>query len=158
MSESNINNFQILIDKKRIVKKMVDNALLAFGVPHKKAVSDYRAAGIEYKDLVKQIASEIGGGGGSTPHPLKAGDTRLLSWQSTLDYGGSFWTQITFATPFADNQYSPNVIATFKDPTKIWTIAEVLPTGFRIVSNDGYAAPNDTVYWGATKHGEYQDL
>jgi len=135
---------------------MVDNALLAFGVPHKKAVSDYRAAGIEYGDLVKQIALEIGnGGGGSTPHPLKAGDTSTAIWQSTLDYGGKNWTQITFATPFADNKYSPNVIATFKDPTIIWTVAEVLPTGFRIVSNDADSAPNDVVYWGVTKHGEY---
>ena len=155
MSENNINNFQTLIDQKRIVKKIFKGALLAFGVPDKKAVSDYRPVGIEYSDLIEQLAIEIGGGGGSTPHPIKAGDTSSLPWQSTLDYGGKNWTQITFATPFADDKYSPNVIATFNDPTKIWTVAEVLPTGFRIVSNDADAPPNDVVYWGVTKHGEY---
>ena len=98
----------------------------------------------EVNEIFEEIEEAISG------HPLKAGDTRGATWQSTLDYGGNNWTQITFATPFADNKYSPHVIATFKDPTILWTVANVLPTGFRIISNNPDVAPNDVVYWGAT--------
>ena len=61
MSENNINNFQTLIEQRRIVKKVVEKSLLAFGVPDKKAVSDYRPAGILFEDLVAQLSEETGG-------------------------------------------------------------------------------------------------
>ena len=66
MSENNINNFQTLIEQKRIVKKIIKKSMLALGVPDRKAVSDYRPVGILWEDLLAEIKSEVGGGG-STP-------------------------------------------------------------------------------------------
>ena len=62
MSENNINNFQTLIEQRRIVKKIVSNMLLAVGSPDRKAVSDYRPVGILWEDLLAQIKDEVGGG------------------------------------------------------------------------------------------------
>ena len=62
MSENNINNFQTLIEQKRIVKKIIKNSMLAFGVPDRKSISDYRPVGILWEDLLAEIKSEVGGG------------------------------------------------------------------------------------------------
>jgi len=62
MSENNINNFQALIEQKRIVKKIIKNSMLAFGAPDRKAVSDYRPIGIMWEDLLAEIKAELGGG------------------------------------------------------------------------------------------------
>ena len=67
MSENNINNFQALIEQKRIIKKMFSNMLIAAGAPDRKAVSDYRPVGIMWEDLLAQIKKEVGTGGGLIP-------------------------------------------------------------------------------------------
>jgi hypothetical protein len=62
MSENNINNFQTLIEQRRIVKEVIKKSMLAIAVPDRKAISDYRPAGIMWEDLLVQIRKEIGGG------------------------------------------------------------------------------------------------
>ena len=62
MSENNINNFQTLIEQKRIIKKAIAKSLLAFGAPDNKSVSQYRPVGILWEDILEQIKSEVGPG------------------------------------------------------------------------------------------------
>ena len=71
MSENNINNFQTLIEQKRIVKEIIKKSMLAIGVPDRKAISDYRPAGIMWEDLLAQIRKELGSGGALTFEDLE---------------------------------------------------------------------------------------
>jgi hypothetical protein len=75
MSENNINNFQTLIEQKRIIKKMFSNMLIAAGAPDRKAISDYRPVGIMWDDLLAQIKKEVGSGGGGVDTFLGLTDT-----------------------------------------------------------------------------------
>jgi len=144
MALNNLTNFLNLITLGRFKKTPQPNDVVALGTPDRKYDGRYKPTFIRWEDLVAAINSE-------SIHPVKSGVTED-AWNLVDGFPGTLVAQITFATPFADNRYSPYVTAEYGDQYS-FSIADVTDSGFKIVTNS-LVSPKKQVYWGAIKLGE----
>jgi hypothetical protein len=144
MALNNLTNFLNLITLGRFKKTPQPNDVVALGTPDRKYDGGYKPTFIRWEDLVAAINSE-------SIHPVKSGVTEN-AWEFVEGYPGTLVAQITFATPFADANYSPYVTAEYGDQYT-FSITDITANGFKIVTNS-LASPQKQVHWGTIKHGE----
>jgi hypothetical protein len=80
--------------------------------------------------------------------PTKSGKAIVANFSGTPKKAS-----VTFATAFADADYTPNVSVVTPDNYSV-SVEDITPAGFTINLNSD-VAPSVDLYWSAVKHGEY---
>jgi hypothetical protein len=151
MSKLNIGWLHKLLNKE--VKTVVDPDLDYMIVGTFDARGKTRESRARESENIMKLSDLLAG---ITPHPVKAGviAPEGAEWISDIGSGGTLYIQVTFVTPFPDENYSPYITGSWDD-TYTFTVQEVTPNGFKLRCNSSLNPPKAPVYWGAIKHGEY---